>query len=59
MSIKNHLTTLRSKHQELDRSVASLEAAPAADSLHITQLKKEKLQLKEEITDLEAKITRH
>ncbi len=59
MSIENHLTTLRSKHQELDRAVASLEAAPSADSLHIAQLKKEKLQLKEEITDLEAKITRH
>ncbi|PSH65457.1 YdcH family protein [Phyllobacterium sophorae] len=59
MSLEKHLMSLRTKHQQLDRAVASLEAAPSSDSLDIAQLKKEKLQLKEEIVDLESKITHH
>jgi hypothetical protein len=59
MSLENHLDTLRTKHQELDRAVASLEASPSADNLDIAQLKKEKLQLKEQIVDIESKITHH
>jgi hypothetical protein len=56
MSIENHLESLRSKHEELEQEVASLEAAPSVDSLPIAQLKKEKLQLKEKIVDLEVEV---
>ncbi|MDR6636248.1 hypothetical protein J2X72_005062 [Phyllobacterium sp. 1468] len=60
MSIENHLESLRSKHEELEQEVAALEAAPSVDSLPIAQLKKEKLQLKEKIVDLEVEAaTKH
>lgn len=54
MSIENRLASLRSKHDELDREIARLEAAPSVDHLEITALKKRKLALKEEIENLAA-----
>ncbi|MBA8879110.1 DUF465 domain-containing protein [Phyllobacterium myrsinacearum] len=56
MTIENHLASLRTKHEDLEREVEALEAAPAADNLPIAQLKKEKLQLKEKITACEAEV---
>jgi hypothetical protein len=52
MSIDNHITSLQTKHQALKRAVSELEAAPSADTLEITRLKKEKLALKEQIVHL-------
>ncbi|MBZ9603550.1 YdcH family protein [Phyllobacterium chamaecytisi] len=52
MSVENHITSLQTKHQELERAVSELEAAPSADTLEITRLKKEKLALKEQIVHL-------
>lgn len=56
MSIDNHLETLRARHRELDEQVAMLEASPSAGTLEITELKKKKLHLKQQIEKLQ---TRH
>jgi hypothetical protein len=42
MSLETRVDTLRTKHQELDRAVGSIEASPSVDSLDIVQLKKRK-----------------
>lgn len=52
MSLTSHLQELRKKHQQLSDQVEAAQRSPGADDLKITQLKKEKLRLKEEITRL-------
>lgn len=52
MSLTSHLQELRKKHQQLSDEVEQAQRSLATDDLQITQLKKEKLRLKEEITRL-------
>jgi hypothetical protein len=52
MSLTSHLQELRKKHQKLADQVEAAQRSPGVDDLQITQLKKEKLRLKEEITRL-------
>ncbi len=54
MSIDAHLSELNAKHLALDIEIASELARPGSDDLHIAELKKEKLRLKDEISRLEA-----
>jgi len=49
MSLSSHLLELKKKHQNLSDQVESAQRAPSFDDLEISQLKKQKLQLKEEI----------
>lgn len=52
MTVTSHINTLRRKHQELDRKIEVEQQSPGSNDLHIASLKKQKLQLKEEITRL-------
>jgi hypothetical protein len=52
MSLTSHLQELRKKHQQLSDKVEAAQRSPGVDDLQVTQLKKEKLRLKEEITRL-------
>lgn len=54
MSLSSHLQELKKKHQSLSEHVEALQRSPATDDLEIAKLKKQKLQLKEEITRLSA-----
>lgn len=54
MSLTSHLQELRKKHQTLSDAVEVAQRQPATDDLEIARLKKQKLQLKEEITRLSA-----
>lgn len=49
MSMNAHLQELRRKHQTLSERVEKAQRSPGIDDLHVAQLKKEKLQLKQEI----------
>ena len=49
MTIASHLVELRRKHETLSEIVEQEQRSPAADPLKITELKKQKLRLKEEI----------
>lgn len=52
MSIGSHLAELKKKHQHLSDEVDQAQRAPGYDDLHLVELKKQKLRIKEEITRL-------
>ena len=52
MSLSSHLEQLKKKHSTLSEKVELAQRAPGTDDLHIADLKKEKLRLKQEITRL-------
>lgn len=49
MSIENHISALERKHQDIEREIATEERRPGLDDLHIAELKKRKLAIKDEI----------
>lgn len=49
MSIVSHVQELKKKHQALSVEIEQAQRAPSTDDMHITELKKRKLRLKEEI----------
>jgi len=53
LELREKLTALRLEHSDLDTKLASSTSAEAADQLHITRLKKRKLQIKDNIAALE------
>jgi hypothetical protein len=52
MTVASHLQELRRKHETLSTKVEQAQRSPATDGLEISELKKQKLRLKEEITRL-------
>jgi len=52
MSLSSHLTELRKKHEHLSQEVEAAQRSPGFDDLHVTELKKQKLKIKEEIERL-------
>jgi hypothetical protein len=52
MSVASHVAELRKKHESLSMAVEKAQRAPGTDDLHIAELKKQKLRLKEEISRL-------
>lgn len=52
MSIASHLQELRRKHETLSEKVEAAQRTPGTDALTISEMKKQKLKLKEEITRL-------
>ena len=52
MSLQMHLGELERKHQALEREIQDAIAHPSTDDLKIAELKRRKLQLKDEITKL-------
>ncbi|MEM6932466.1 MAG: DUF465 domain-containing protein [Pseudomonadota bacterium] len=54
MSVMSHLATLRQKHEELDKRIQSEVRSPGSEDLDIVAMKRQKLQIKEEIVRLSA-----
>jgi hypothetical protein len=52
MTVASHIVELKKKHENLSDMVEKAQRAPAVDDLHIADLKKQKLKLKEEISRL-------
>ena len=52
MSMNGHLAELRKKHQSLSEAVEAAQRRPGMDDLEIARMKKQKLQIKEEIARL-------
>ncbi|ABN77505.1 protein of unknown function DUF465 [Rhodobacter sphaeroides ATCC 17029] len=52
MTVASHLQELRRKHETLSTSVEKAQRNPAMDALKISEMKKQKLKLKEEIARL-------
>lgn len=49
MTLSSHLDELKKKHEHLSALVEDAQRSPGTDDLQITELKKQKLRLKEEI----------
>jgi hypothetical protein len=52
MALQNHLTELERKHEALERELHDTVVRPAADAAQVAELKRRKLQLKDEISRL-------
>lgn len=52
MSMQSHLAELEKRHQALEAEINECLAHPAVDDLKLTELKRRKLQLKDEIVRL-------
>ena len=52
MAMKAHLETLNQRHQELEAAIASEMKHPSHDESRITELKRAKLRIKDQIESL-------
>jgi hypothetical protein len=52
MPLQNHLSELERKHRALEREIQDSLSRPAADDIRLAELKRRKLQLKDEIARL-------
>jgi hypothetical protein len=52
MALDAHLVELSEKHRALDRKIEEEQARPTADPLKITEWKRQKLRLKDEMERL-------
>lgn len=52
MSLSSHLDELKKKHETLSDKVETVQRMPGTSDAEITELKKQKLRLKEEIERL-------
>ena len=59
MALSAHLETLHTKHAELDQKLQSELRNPLPDTLQIAHLKKQKLQLKDAIQQVEIQARIH
>lgn len=50
MSLEGHLVELQRRHEEIERQIKTSLSRPSTNSEEIAELKRRKLQLKDEIT---------
>jgi hypothetical protein len=55
-ALKVKLIDLRTRHRELDEKIGKLTDEGAFDQIQVQRLKKEKLQLKDEIAEIESQL---
>jgi hypothetical protein len=56
MSLKNHLNELMSKHRSLEKELSEAIAHPATTDSQIAEIKRRKLKIKDEITNVERQV---
>jgi hypothetical protein len=54
MTIESHLAELERRHHALEEEIEDAMAHPSIDTLALTELKRRKLQLKDEIARLKS-----
>jgi hypothetical protein len=59
MSIETHLSELQRRHSALEAEINELRAHPSADDLTLVELKRRKLQVKDEIARLRQDVAVH
>lgn len=52
MSIQSHIAELERRHAALERQIEEAAQHPSVDAIHLKELKRRKLHLKDEITRL-------
>jgi hypothetical protein len=53
MTTQGHIAALERRHQELEQQIAEELQHPGADELHISALKRKKLEVKDELSKLQ------
>jgi hypothetical protein len=59
MSTESHLSELERRHADLERQLAEAKSHPSADPLELSELKRRKLHVKDEIARLKSAATIH
>jgi hypothetical protein len=59
MSMQTHLAELERRHQALEQEIFEAQTHPATDDLKIAELKRRKLQVKDEIVRLQQDASVH
>jgi hypothetical protein len=59
MSIQAHLAELERRHQALENEISEALAHPSIDGLKVAELKRRKLQVKDEIARLRLDVSVH
>ena len=59
MAIEAHLAELERRHQALDEEISEALTHPSTDDLKVTELKRRKLHVKDEITRLRTQVSIH
>lgn len=54
MSIDPRIESLKARHHSLEETIDNEEARPSPDELHIAEMKKEKLRIKDELALLDS-----
>jgi hypothetical protein len=56
MSLKNHLNELITKHRAMEKELADAMAHPATTDSQLADIKRRKLKIKDEITNVERQV---
>jgi len=59
MSLQGHIFELQRRHEALKKEIEHEQLHPQADELKIAELKRKKLQIKDELAKLAISETRH
>lgn len=59
MSMESHLAELERRHADLERKINEVMHHPSSDTVEVTDLKRRKLHLKDEIERLKGVVTVH
>ena len=59
MTVESHLAELQRRHEALKREIEEATSHTGTDDLEITEMKRRKLQIKDEITRLRTVETLH
>ena len=59
MSLQGHILELQRRHEALEREIEEEQAHPASDEKKVAELKRKKLQLKDELSKLREPETLH
>jgi hypothetical protein len=59
MAIEAHLAELEKRHRALEQEITEAQTHPSADDLKILELKRKKLQVKDEIVRLRQEAVLH
>ncbi len=52
MAIKAHMETLNRRHQELEAAINAETKTPGYDEMHVVELKRQKLKIKDQLEEL-------
>jgi len=59
MSLQGHIVELQRRHEALEKEIEKEKLHPNADETRIIELKRKKLQIKDELAKLATSETRH